>query len=185
MPPVLRLGRPCRCDGGGELRLALLPGDRAFAAPTAVPAGLRRVLLARTFCKPAAVCLLTLFESVIPTGDAKSLSTHDSSPKIAAASRSPVIAGREMSLSAWHWGIVAGVFAVLVAVAAVWLAIDRRPPQWDHANHLERVVTCAEDLARGDIKRILERSSFYPPFVPRSEERRVGKECRSRWSPDH
>ncbi len=71
-----------------------------------------------------------------------------------------------MSLSAWHWGIVAGVFAVLVAVAAVWLAIDRRPPQWDHANHLERVVTCAEDLARGDIKRILERSSFYPPFVP-------------------
>ena len=65
-----------------------------------------------------------------------------------------------MSLSAWHWGIVAGVFAVLVAVAAVWLAIDRRPPQWDHANHLERVVTCAEDLARG------ERSSFYPPFVP-------------------
>ena len=71
-----------------------------------------------------------------------------------------------MSLSAWHWGIVAGVFAVLVAVAAVWLAIDHRPPQWDHANHLERVVTCAEDLARGDIKRILERSSFYPPFVP-------------------
>src|SRR2546429_9307669 len=24
-----------------------------------------------------------------------------------------------------------------------------------------------------------------PPFVPRSEERRVGKECRSRWSPYH
>ena len=25
----------------------------------------------------------------------------------------------------------------------------------------------------------------YPSFAPRSEERRVGKECRSRWSPYH
>ena len=25
----------------------------------------------------------------------------------------------------------------------------------------------------------------YPRLVPRSEERRVGKECRSRWSPYH
>src|SRR5438876_61580 len=77
-----------------------------------------------------------------------------------------MIDGRESSSSARDWAIVAAVFAVLVGVAAVWLAIDRRPPAWDYANHLERVVTCAEDLARGDIKRILERSSFYPPFVP-------------------
>ena len=27
--------------------------------------------------------------------------------------------------------------------------------------------------------------SFLRPCVPRSEERRVGKECRSRWSPYH
>lgn len=78
----------------------------------------------------------------------------------------PVIDGRKVSSPARDWAIVAGVFAVLVGVAAVWLAIDRRPPAWDHANHLERVVTCAEDLARGDIERILERSSFYPPLVP-------------------
>src|SRR5690625_7148135 len=26
---------------------------------------------------------------------------------------------------------------------------------------------------------------FFGCFFPRSEERRVGKECRSRWSPDH
>src|SRR5438093_4206652 len=77
-----------------------------------------------------------------------------------------MIDGRESSSSARDWAIVAAVFAVLVGVAAVWLAIDRRPPQWDHANHLERVVTCAEDLARGDVRGLLERSSFYPPFVP-------------------
>lgn len=56
-------------------------------------------------------------------------------------------------------------FAALVAVAAVWLALDRRPPEWDHANHLERAVACAQDMARGDLRGILERSTFYPPLV--------------------
>src|SRR5207247_2043394 len=55
--------------------------------------------------------------------------------------------------------------AVVVAVTAVWLALDRRPPEWDHANHLERAVRCAGDLARRDLPAILERSSFYPPLV--------------------
>src|SRR5207247_517472 len=54
---------------------------------------------------------------------------------------------------------------VVVAVTAVWLALDRRPPEWDHANHLERAVLCAGDLARRDLPAILERSSFYPPLV--------------------
>jgi dolichyl-phosphate-mannose-protein mannosyltransferase/DUF2993 family protein len=78
----------------------------------------------------------------------------------------PLIGWRKVSSAAREWAIVAGVFAVLAGVAAAWLAIDRLPPQWDHANHLERVVTCAGDLARGDAQRVLERSSFYPPFVP-------------------
>jgi len=65
-----------------------------------------------------------------------------------------------------EWAIVAGAYAALVLIAAVWLAIDRRPPEWDHANHLERVVRCAEDLAQRDLRTILERSSFYPPIVP-------------------
>ena len=52
------------------------------------------------------------------------------------------------SAAAREWAIVGGVYLALVVVAAVWLAIDRRPPEWDHANHLERVVHCAEDLAR-------------------------------------
>ncbi|MBI2158865.1 MAG: glycosyltransferase family 39 protein [Candidatus Rokubacteria bacterium] len=64
-----------------------------------------------------------------------------------------------------EWALVGAVFAVLVAVAAVWLAQDQRPPEWDHANHLERVVACAQDLARGDLRAILERSAFYPPLV--------------------
>jgi len=65
-----------------------------------------------------------------------------------------------------EWAIVGGVYLALVAVAAVWIWIDRRPPEWDHANHLERVVHCAADLARGDVRTIIERSSFYPPVVP-------------------
>ena len=57
------------------------------------------------------------------------------------------------------------VFAGLAVAAAVWLAIDRRPPEWDHANHLERAVLCARDLRAGDVRAILDRSSFYPPVV--------------------
>ena len=64
------------------------------------------------------------------------------------------------------WLIVGGVYLALVLIAGVWLAIDRRPPEWDYANHLERVVHCAEDLARRDVRAIIERSSFYPPVVP-------------------
>jgi hypothetical protein len=59
--------------------------------------------------------------------------------------------------------IVAGL---VVAVAAVWIVIDRTPPEWDHANHLERSVHCAADLDRHDWRTILARSSFYPPLVP-------------------
>jgi Dolichyl-phosphate-mannose-protein mannosyltransferase len=65
-----------------------------------------------------------------------------------------------------EWALVAAAWVLIVAVTAVWLALDRRPPEWDHANHLERVVTCAHDMARGDVRTVLERSSFYPPLVP-------------------
>ncbi|HEU4370009.1 MAG TPA: glycosyltransferase family 39 protein [Methylomirabilota bacterium] len=57
-------------------------------------------------------------------------------------------------------------FLALAMVVGVWAAIDRRPPEWDHANHLERAVLCARDLRTGDVRAILERSSFYPPLVP-------------------
>lgn len=64
-----------------------------------------------------------------------------------------------------HWVPVGAVFLALTVVVSVWTAIDRRPPEWDHANHLERAVLCARDLRTGDVRAILERSSFYPPLV--------------------
>ena len=72
----------------------------------------------------------------------------------------------ELRSQAREWAIVGGVYLALVLITAVWLAIDRRPPEWDHANHLERVVHCTEDMARRDVRAIIERSSFYPPVVP-------------------
>src|SRR5204862_3949612 len=79
-------------------------------------------------------------------------------PRRPAVMRAPSWQGRE--------GAQVGVIlAALVALVVVWLALDRRPPEWDHANHLERAVICAQDLARGDRRAILERSSFYPPLV--------------------
>ena len=51
---------------------------------------------------------------------------------------------------------------------AVWLGIDRRPPEWDHANHLERALACHRSLgeSRGDwLQEIITESSFYPPIV--------------------
>lgn len=64
-----------------------------------------------------------------------------------------------------QWAMVLAGYAVLVAVAAAWLSINSRPPEWDHANHLERMVSCARDLAAGDVTAVLGRSSFYPPLV--------------------
>ena len=40
------------------------------------------------------------------------------------------------------------------------------------------------DLRLGNTE-IAKITDFALPEEPRSEERRVGKECRSRWSPDH
>lgn len=65
-----------------------------------------------------------------------------------------------------EWALVGLAFVLLAGVAAVWVALDARPPEWDHANHLERAVKCARDLDAGAVQAILERSSFYPPLVP-------------------
>src|SRR5438094_750937 len=65
-----------------------------------------------------------------------------------------------------EWALVGAAWLAIALCVAVWLAIDNRPPEWDHANHLQRVVACARDLATGDWRMILKRSSFYPPIVP-------------------
>jgi hypothetical protein len=60
------------------------------------------------------------------------------------------------------------LFAVLCSVTAVWVLIDGRPPEWDHANHLERAVDCYRRLrllSDSGVREILEASSFYPPVV--------------------
>ena len=68
--------------------------------------------------------------------------------------------------SSRDWALVGAAWLGIAVWLAIWLAIDNRPPEWDHANHLERAVACARDLAAGDWRAILERSSFYPPVVP-------------------
>jgi hypothetical protein len=60
------------------------------------------------------------------------------------------------------------VFVLLCSVTAVWVSIDRRPPEWDHANHLERAVECYRILSEPGhdrLREILDASSFYPPIT--------------------
>ncbi len=74
-----------------------------------------------------------------------------------------------MGPSVRHWLWLAGLFGGLVLVVGSWVALDRRPPEWDYANHLERAVRCHQLLSeegRGGVGAILEMSSFYPPVAP-------------------
>ena len=52
-----------------------------------------------------------------------------------------------------------------------------------------KVIACgvARSYANAQflVSNLLNRYDFERPSLPRSEERRVGKECRSRWSPYH
>lgn len=70
-----------------------------------------------------------------------------------------------MKSRAREWAAVAAVFAGIVIVAAIWLALDRHPPEWDYANHLESALHCRRDLAAGNLRDVFARSSFYPPLV--------------------
>jgi len=67
-----------------------------------------------------------------------------------------------------HAGALAALLLGLAAVMVVWLSIDRRPPEWDHANHLERALACHRSLTepgRNSLAEIIAESSFYPPIV--------------------
>ncbi|OGL21248.1 MAG: hypothetical protein A3K12_14150 [Candidatus Rokubacteria bacterium RIFCSPLOWO2_12_FULL_71_19] len=64
--------------------------------------------------------------------------------------------------------LLALLLLFLAAVTAAWVMLDRRPPEWDHANHLERAVACHRILAepgRDRAGEIIAMSSFYPPVV--------------------
>lgn len=46
------------------------------------------------------------------------------------------------------WLLLAALVAGLGVVVAIWTSIDRRPPEWDYANHLERALQCYRILAQ-------------------------------------
>lgn len=63
---------------------------------------------------------------------------------------------------------LAVLLAALLGVVALWTAVDRRPPEWDHAIHLERALECRRLLAEPGPRafaEIMALSSFYPPVV--------------------
>ncbi|MGH7395904.1 MAG: glycosyltransferase family 39 protein, partial [Candidatus Rokuibacteriota bacterium] len=66
------------------------------------------------------------------------------------------------------WLLLAGLLAALGVVVAIWTSIDRRPPEWDYANHLGRALECYRILAEPGHDRareILEATAFYPPVT--------------------
>ncbi len=66
------------------------------------------------------------------------------------------------------WLSLAALLAALGVVVAIWTSIDRRPPEWDYANHLGRALDCYRTLSepgRDRLREIIEASAFYPPVV--------------------
>ena len=64
--------------------------------------------------------------------------------------------------------VLAALWLAMSVAAGVWVAIDHRPPEWDHANHLERALDCYRSLrivSDSGVREILEASSFYPPVA--------------------
>src|SRR5262249_17303389 len=76
--------------------------------------------------------------------------------------------GGRAVMSGRPWLAAVGVFAVLCVVVTVWASIDRHPPEWDYANHLERALECHRTLANPAADRfgeIMGASAFYPPLA--------------------
>ena len=72
-------------------------------------------------------------------------------------------------MSRHPWLLLASLMAGLGLVVTVWTSIDRRPPEWDYANHLERALHCYQILAQPGhdrLREILEATAFYPPVAP-------------------
>src|SRR3712207_9428086 len=86
------------------------------------------------------------------------------------------------------FAVVRGAEAVVHAAAIP--EPTRNPPHVVFQNNLMATFNTIEAAIRFGVSRFVNISSetvpgfFFPerPFLPRSEERRVGKECRSRWT---
>ena len=66
-----------------------------------------------------------------------------------------------------------------------WAAVD--PSSWNEVPFIEQRFATEEDVRCGRAVFYVEgkKDRIFSEFKLRSEERRVGKECRSRWSPYH
>src|SRR3712207_7871572 len=84
---------------------------------------------------------------------------------------------------------VTGVQTCALPISQALRDADRRRDRRDHRHTEdgpEDAPTRAEALvARGDLNWVMANLPEVPGAATRSEERRVGKECRSRWSPYH
>ena len=74
-----------------------------------------------------------------------------------------------LSLPVWAWIVIAAVVLILIIVI---IAVAARSAKKKRA-------------ARNEAESALPEEPAPAVAAPRSEERRVGKECRSRWSPYH
>ena len=63
--------------------------------------------------------------------------------------------------------------------------INDRPMLPASDKRVRGVNTVGRNDQAGKLQIRRRKSELSPQLVPRSEERRVGKECRSRWSPYH
>src|SRR3989449_8599584 len=82
---------------------------------------------------------------------------------------------------------VTGVQTCALPIYHVSLAGEREPGQGHGAGKLDRGAPVGSAVLGGDEAhvKLACRSAAVRRGVERSEERRVGKECRSRWSPYH
>src|SRR2546427_789501 len=92
---------------------------------------------------------------------------------------------RQFSIMAVVWGVVGMAVGVLIASQLAWPELNFGIP-WLSYGRLRPLHTNAVIFAFGGSA--LFATSYYVvqrTCQTRSEERRVGKECRSRWSPYH
>src|SRR3989442_8846587 len=71
-------------------------------------------------------------------------------------------------MSVRPWVVLVALFGALCLVVTIWVSIDRHPPEWDYATHLERALDCHRTLANPAADRFAEimgASPFYPPFA--------------------
>src|SRR2546422_248063 len=79
-----------------------------------------------------------------------------------------------------------GVVGATVNFATAKAAVDYDDAQTHVAELIKTVRSAGYNCGRASVTFGVEQLHYAPSVAPvRSEERRVGKECRSRWSPYH